>query len=142
MNDNRRKILEMLATGKITAEEADRLLVAMEKGPADPGAAIAPASGPARKPQFLRVLVEEEGRKGPVKVNVRVPMQLLRAGVRLASLIPPEARDRVNWQLRHEGVPFDLNQITPDNLEELVEHLDAFTLDINEHNTKVRLFCE
>jgi hypothetical protein len=142
MNENRRKILEMLATGKITADEADRLLAAMEKGPAESDGATAAASAPARKPQFLRVLVEDEGRKGPVKVNVRVPMQLLRAGVRLASLIPPEARDRVNWQLRREGVPFDLSQVTPDNLEELVEHLDAFTLDINEHNTKVRLFCE
>jgi hypothetical protein len=143
MNENRRKILEMLATGKITADEADGLLAAMEKGPADPGAASATASAPPRKPQFLRVLVEEEnGLKGPMKVNVRVPMQLLRAGVRLASLIPAEARDRVNMQLRCEGVPFDLNQITPDNLEELVEHLDNFTLDINEHNTKVRLFCE
>jgi hypothetical protein len=141
MNENRRKILEMLATGKVTADEADRLLAAMEKAPADSGADGAPPR-PARKAQFLRVLVEDEGHKGPVKVNVRVPMQLLRAGVRLASLIPPEARDRVNWQLRREGVPFDLNQITPDNLEELVEHLDAFTLDINEHNTKVRLFCE
>jgi hypothetical protein len=142
MNEDRRKILEMLATGKITADEADRLLGAMEKGPADSGADGAPASGPRRKPQFLRVLVEDEGRKGPVKVNVRVPMQLLRAGVRLASLIPPEARDRVNSQLRREGVPFDLSQVTPDNLEELVEHLDAFTIDIDEHNTKVRLFCE
>lgn len=141
MNEDRRKILEMLATGKITADEADRLLAAMEKGPSD-AAANGASSGPARKPQFLRVLVEDEGHKGPVKVNVRVPMQLLRAGVRLASLIPPEARDRVNCQLRREGVPFDLNQITPDNLEELVEHLDAFTLDIHEHNTTVRLFCE
>jgi hypothetical protein len=142
MNENRRKILEMLATGKISADEADRLLSAMEKGPADAGAANGPASRPKVKPQFLRVLVEDEGHKGPVKVNVRVPMQLLRAGVRLASLIPAEARDRVNSHLRREGVPFDLNQVTPDNLEELVEHLDAFTLDIDEHNTKVRLFCE
>ena len=40
--------------------------------------------------------------------------------------------------------PFGLlyEEVTPDNLEELVEHLDTFTLDINEHNTKVRLFCE
>jgi len=142
MNENRRKILEMLATGKITAEEADRLLAAMEKTPEGSASGNGTSSGPARKPQFLRVLVEDDGWKGPTKVNVRVPMQLLRAGVRLASLIPPEARDRVNAQLRREGVPFDLNQITPDNLEELVEHLDAFTLDIDEHNTKVRLFCE
>ena len=142
MNENRRKILEMLATGKITAEEADRLLAAMEKAPSDSAAPSATASGPARKPQFLRVLVEDEGWKGPVKVNVRVPMQLLRAGVRLASLIPAEARERVNMELRREGVPFDLNNVTPDNLEELVEHLDAFTLDFHERNTKVRLFCE
>ena len=142
MNENRRKILEMLATGKITADEADRLLAAMEKGPADSSAADAPAPGPRRKPQFLRVQVEDEGHKGPVRVNVRVPMQLLRAGVKLASLIPPEARERVNGHLRREGVPFDLNQVTADNLEELVEHLDTFTLDIDEHNTKVRLFCE
>jgi hypothetical protein len=142
MNENRRKILEMLATGKITAEEADRLLAALEKGPSDSAAASAPPSGAARKPQFLRVLVEDEGWKGPVKVNVRVPMQLLRAGVRLASLIPAEARERVNMELRREGVPIDLNNVTPDNLEELVEHLDTFTLDFHERNTKVRLFCE
>jgi len=142
MNENRRKILEMLATGKITADEADRLLAAMEKGPADSAAADAPSPGPRRKPQFLRVQVEDEGHKGPVRVNVRVPMQLLRAGVKLASLIPPEARDRVNTHLRREGVPFDINQVTADNLEELLEHLDTFTLDIDEHNTKVRLFCE
>jgi hypothetical protein len=142
MNENRRKILEMLATGKITADEADRLLAAMEKGPADSGPANSAPSGPKPKPQFLRVQVEDEGRKGPVKVNVRVPMQLLRAGVKLASLIPAEARDRVNCHLRREGVPFDLNHVTADNLEELVEHLDTFTLDIDEHNTKVRLFCE
>jgi hypothetical protein len=142
MNENRRKILEMLATGKITAEEADRLLAAMEKGGADADAASGPAWGPRNKPQFLRVQVEEEGHKGPMKVNVRVPMQLLRAGVKLAALIPPEARDRVNSHLRREGVPFDLNQVTPDNLEELVEHLGTFTLDYHEHSTKVRLFCE
>jgi hypothetical protein len=126
MNENRRKILEMLATGRITAEEADRLLAAMEKEGAGPEAA---AMG---KPKYLRLLVEDQGRKGPVKVNVRVPMQLLRAGVKLTSLIPPEARDRVNVHLRREGVPFDLNQVTADNLEELIEHLDDVTVNIDE----------
>ena len=134
MNENRRKILEMLATGKITAEEADRLLAAMEKPAAD--------SGPARKPQFLRVQVEDEGQEGPVRVNVRVPMKLLRAGVKLASLLPPEARERVNGHLRREGVPFDISQLTADNLEEVVDQLDTFTFDIDDHHKKVRLFCE
>ena len=30
MNENRRKILEMLSAGKLTADEADRLLAALE----------------------------------------------------------------------------------------------------------------
>ena len=32
MNENRRQILEMLAAGKITADEAERLLAALEPG--------------------------------------------------------------------------------------------------------------
>ena len=31
MNDNRRQVLEMLANGKITAEEAERLIAALER---------------------------------------------------------------------------------------------------------------
>src|ERR1051325_753629 len=98
MNEHRREILEMLATGKITAEEADRLIAAMDKDK-DKGLSVGAVSaaaeaGPRPQPKYLRVLVEaEEEKDGPVKVNVRVPMQLLRAGVRLASLIPAQARD-------------------------------------------------
>ena len=41
MNENRRQILEMLATGKITADEAERLLSAIEPGSAPaPGESI------------------------------------------------------------------------------------------------------
>lgn len=142
MNENRRKILEMLATGQITADEAERLLAALDKGPTDFSAADGPAKAANGKAKYLRVLVEDQGSKGPVKVNVRVPMQLLRAGVKLTSLIPAEARDRVNGALHKEGVPLDLNQITADNLDELVNHLDDLTVDINEQQTKVRFFCE
>jgi hypothetical protein len=77
-----------------------------------------------------------------VKVNVRVPMQLLRAGVKLASLIPPEARDRVNGALHQDGATFDLNQVTADNLDEMVSHLDNLTVDVDGQTTKVRFFCE
>ncbi len=34
MNENRRQILELLADGKITADQAERLLVALELNPA------------------------------------------------------------------------------------------------------------
>ena len=101
-----------------------------------------PSNRPAAK--YLRIAVDtdEDGEGGSTKVNVRVPMQLLRAGVRLASLIPPKARDEVNAAMREHGVPFDLHQLKPENLEELVEHLGDLQVDVDEKRTKVRIFCE
>jgi len=72
-----------------------------------------------------------------------VPFGMLRAGVKLAGLIPKQARERVNAAMQQEGVPFDLNQITPDNLEEVISHLDELTVDVDDKGkTKVRVFCE
>ena len=59
-----------------------------------------------------------------VSANERVPLQLLRAGVRLAALIPPQALAQANAELNKSGVPFDLTQLKPEQLEALVEHLD------------------
>ncbi len=149
MNENRKQILEMLAAGQITADEAERLISALEKEPA----AGAPSNGteahPKPKPKYLRVLVQaEEGKEGdaPTKVNVRVPLQLLRSGVRLANFIPAQARDRANDAMRENGVPFDLGQIKPDNLEDIIDQLNDLTVDVDhiekDSNVKVRIFCE
>lgn len=144
MTDDRRSILEMLATGRITAEEADRLLAALERGPsasADDKAGSYPANRP--RARYLRVLVDtDEDGDGMTKVNIRVPMQLLRAGVRLSSIIPAKARDEVNAAMREQGIPFDINQLRPENLEELVEQLGELTVDVDQERTKVRIFCE
>lgn len=146
MSEDRRTILEMLATGRITADEADRLLAALEGGGARRAAGPAESSYPANRPQlkYLRIAIDsdEEGEDGPTKVNIRVPMQLLRAGVKLASIIPPKARDEVNAAMRENGVPFDLNQLKPENLEELVDQLGDLQVDVDEKRTKVRIFCE
>jgi hypothetical protein len=141
MSEDRRKILEMLSQGQITPDEAERLMVALDFGPAGLGNGVEPKPKP--KPKYLRVAVESEDVKGdPVKVNIRVPIQLLRAGVKLASLIPPQARDRVNFELHKEGLPFDLSQINPTNLEELLDHIDDLTVDVDNKRKTVRLSCE
>jgi hypothetical protein len=145
MNENRRQILGMLATGKITADEAERLLAALDKEPPARAAAAAPADpGSKSQPKYLRVLVEAEDKKtdSPVKLNVRVPMQLLRAGVRLASLIPAQARAQVNDAMREKGMVIELNQIKPENLEEVIDQLNELTVDMDQGSNKVRVFCE
>ena len=138
MNDNRRQILDMLAQGKLTADEAERLIAALER---NTGGATAMTEND--KVKYLRVLVDtNDPHDGPTKVNVRVPMQLLRAGVRLTGVIPASARAEVNNALRKEGIAFDINNVTPQNLEELVEQLRELTVDVDNENTKVRVFCE
>jgi hypothetical protein len=157
MSENRRQILEMLAAGKINASEAERLLAALEpdltgtlrdasKANAQSGERLAGAKSHSK---YLRVLVEADesmtGMKGPTTVNIRVPMQLLRAGVRLASLIPKQAHDHLDEALNRHGVPLTLSQIKPENLEELIDHLDDLTVDVDGRDgntTKVKVYCE
>ena len=152
MNDNRRQILEMLAAGKITADEAERLLAALDSGPTPAAEFAGSTSNGATvktRAKYLRVLVEADegmtGLKGQTTVNVRVPMQLLRAGVRLASLIPAQAHDQFDEALSRKGVPITLSQIKPENLEELIDHLEDLTVDVDGkdgNTTKVKVFCE
>ena len=150
MNEHRRQVLQMLSDGKINADEAERLITAMEQ-PTSSSSSTDSGSTPTVKPRpkYLRVVVDSEddgGHEGPTKVNVRVPMQLLRAGVRLASLIPAQALNRANNAMHAKGVPIDLTQIKPENLEDLVEQLNDLTVDVDQKDqyakVKVRVFCE
>ena len=151
MNTDRRSVLQMLSDGKITADEAERLLSALDRTDAPPSdgfagfAKFANASPPPRSngaPKYLRVTVDADVHGDSTKVNIRVPIALLRAGVRLSSLIPSEARDQVNAELAKNGVPFDIGQLKPENLEELISHLDDFSVDVDSTDAKVRVYCE
>jgi SHOCT-like protein len=142
MNNDRLQVLQMLAAGQVSAEEADRLIAALDKEPSAPSAPAADVT--ARVPRYLRILVEEpsSGGDGSTNVNIRVPFQLLRAGVRLASLMPNGAKDQINEALRKNGIPIDVTQLKPEDLDELVVHLGDLTIDVDEKDTKVRIFAE
>jgi hypothetical protein len=141
MNEDRRQILQMLADGKINAEEAERLLAALERSAAyRPPETV--GSTPVNRAKYLRVLVDTLEGNGPTKVNIRVPMQLLRAGVRLSALIPAEARSEVNAAMAKQGIPFDLGQLKPENLEDLIDQLNDLTVDVDDDKTKVRIYAE
>jgi hypothetical protein len=141
MNENRKQILEMLAAGKITADEAERLIAAMEH---EPGAAAAGDGTAKPRAKYLHVTVDAESYPGkpPTKVNIRVPMQLLRSGVRLAGLIPLQARTHVEEAMRQKGIDIDLSQIRPENLEEIVDQLQDITVDVDDDKAKVRVYAE
>ena len=145
MTEERRQILEMLAEGKINADEADRLIGALGGGSST---ALATATAVQTKPlpKFIRVMVDaKEGKdEKPVHINVRVPIALLRAGVRLASMIPSVAQERVNQALREQGMDFDVSQIKPENINEVIDQLQDLSVDIDQKqdDVKVRIFTE
>ena len=140
MNEQRKDILDMLAEGKITADEAEQLLTALERD--QPPAPASADLRPRGKAKYLRVVVDTVDKGEPGRVNVRVPLQLLRAGVRLAALVPPQALGQANAELSRSGVPIDLTQLKPEQLETLVEHLDDVTVEVDQPDAKVRVFCE
>jgi hypothetical protein len=140
MNEHRKDVLDMLATGKITAEEAEQLIAALAPDP--PPQASSADGRPKVRVKYLRVVVDAVEAGEPTRVNVRVPLQLLRAGVQLAALIPPQALGAANAELNKSGLAFDLTQLKPEQLEALVEHLDDVTVEIDSPDAKVRIFCE
>ncbi len=136
MTQDRRTVLDMLAAGRITADEAERLLAALEIPPAEP----APKKARAK---YLHVVVDGDGRgDDPPRVNIRVPMQLLRAGVRLGSLMPSQAQERINLALHRHGI--DLGDVRPENLEDIVDQLSDISVDVADgtRHPKVRIFAE
>jgi hypothetical protein len=139
--EERRRILNLLAEGKLDAAAAENLLDALASKPANApnGTDLA-----LPDPKFLRVLVDgHTDEHGMGKVNVRVPFTLIRAGVRLAALLPNAVHEPINRALRANGVEIDISKIKPENLEDLVTHLRDLAVDVEGPNREtVRVFCE
>jgi len=139
MSEERKKILEMLAAGKITVEESEKLLAAIS-APEKETSTTEPAARPPFK--YLRVVVEPgPGSETQERVNIRVPYKLIRAGLKWASFIPKDAQDKVCETLQEKGINFDFNRIKPEDIEELVSQLNDLTVEV-EGKEKVRIFCE
>jgi hypothetical protein len=147
MSDNKKKILEMLAQGKISADDAYRLLSALEGGEGRREATGRTETAAKGKAKYLRVTVlpdPEKERSGNYdRVNIRVPMSLVRAGIKLTSLIPSEARDKVNLALHEKGIDFDARNMKPEDIEELIGALGDLEVDVEtKTGEKVKVFVE
>ncbi len=83
--EERLKILNMIAEGKISAEEGAQLLKALQGSGPRKGAA-AEAVGEAR---YLRVRITSTD-SGRVKANINLPMSLINVGMRMGARFAPE----------------------------------------------------
>ncbi len=146
MSEDRKRILDMLAEGKITAAEADLLLDSLEST-SEATAAPTPSpsadwpTGPAPEgtvPKFMYVKVYG----GKDTVDVKVPLALLRAGLKLTSLIPPQAMDQINESMELKGMSIDFNNLKPEDIEDIIESLREMEVNVvSGDGDNVRVFC-
>ena len=147
MSENRKKILEMLAENKISADEAYRLLAALDANREETESLPETKPSARTPPKYLRVTVmpgkDHRDPSHADRINVRVPLSLIRAGIKLAALIPPQAHDKVNGALKDKGFDFDLRNLKKEDLEELVEALSDMHVDVESgRGEKIRIFVE
>lgn len=134
MGEETRKVLEMLSNGRINVQEAEQLLQAV----AAPG-----SNGDERKtePRYFRILVNKparEGRKAEA-VNIRVPMTVVRGGLRLGSLFPGMLAKK-KLQLPNGG-ELDLSNVTYADLEAMIKDIGELTVDVD-GDAQVKIRCE
>ncbi len=135
-----RKVLDMVAEGKITSADAEKLLEKLGASPDASGDAPSEETGkPAPTPakRYLRIVVDEPGKKS---VNIRMPLAFARAGLSIAGMLPKNVAEK----MKERGL--DLEQLrfhTGFGKDENVEVLKQLDLDIDKGDgKKVRIFCE
>jgi SHOCT-like protein len=138
MSEERRKVLEMLAAGKITAEEAERLLDKLANSASSQSSTsdVPPASGSSgqAKPKYLRIVVDSPGRD---QVNMRLPLAFVGSGSKLLAVMP----HRVSERLAEFGI--DASLISAVNCDEFGQALRDVNIDVERGNgKKVRIYCE
>lgn len=148
MTSERKQILEMLAAGKVSVEEAERLLQLTARGPGATSVDDTAAGFSMRvsDPKFIRIMVEPVENVGSKKdqhhVNIRIPLKVVRAGVNLASLLPGETGQMVQGSLLEKGYMTDISKLDGSALDELIEALQELSIDATVDNHTVKVFVE
>ena len=93
MSEERARILQMVSENKIDAQEAARLLSALSN--ASPGAESQVETSQAGKAKWFRVRVTDL-ETGRTKVNVNLPLSLVKVGLRVGARFSPEVED-LDW---------------------------------------------
>ena len=146
MSEKKRQVLEMLAEGKINTDEAERLLSALGNESDTAEVRPQPESGNGSKPKFLHVKVNSkpssQHQHQHENVDIKVPLILLKAGMKLHSIIPEGTKDKINEHLTEKGIHLDINKIDGEHIDSIIQALTESSIDIDADGETVKIFCE
>jgi hypothetical protein len=130
-----RQVLEMLSQGKVSVQEAEQLLQAVAGG--------ANAEQKPVEPKYFRILVTKPAtdRRKAENVNIRVPISVVRGGLRLSALFPGILGKKT---IRlHNGTELDLSNVTYADLEAMIKDIGELSVDVDDDEGKrVTIRCE
>ncbi len=127
--EEKKRIINMVAEGKISAEEAAKLLQALNPKPS--------GSKMGRK---LHIVITQEGSAKP-KMNLSIPVKLAQIGMKF---IPKNA----SFDAHFEGSNFDFSSINWKEIMDMVssgEVGDLFNMEVEEDDkppTTIRIYVE
>lgn len=109
MNEETKKVLEMVKEGKITVEEGEKLIAAMNESDK-------PRQSKSKYSMLrIRVDVKDPGKDDEAKVTLNVPLTLAKKAAGLLALVPKDTKKDLN----DKGI--DLDSIDIKELIELFE---------------------
>lgn len=129
-SDEKLKILQMVQSGKITSEDAIKLLDAIGEDETEVKAepmTITASAGPKNKKRYLRVRINaNDTENGKAKVNVNIPLQLAKKVTGIMKFIPNNVKD----DLQKDGIDLDGMDIA--GMIEMIENgeMDENLVDI------------
>jgi len=129
LTEERMQILRLLEQGTITADDAAKLLAALEAGEKKnrAGDAAQKSAGGGGTARWLRVRVTDQG-SGKRKVNINLPMGLVNVAMKMGAKFAPEI----------EGL----------DMEEIIEAIQSgaqgkvIDIEDDEDNERVEIFVE
>lgn len=143
MSAETKKVLEMLAAGKISQEDAERLLDKLS-GPGSasaeqPNAPANAGAGPTKTSEaprlrFIRIQIDRPGKDD---INMRVPLSNLRGGTHWMAFLPIRLADKLN------EYGLDFGSLDRMNEQEFRKAMEQMNIDIQARSGKrVRIYAE
>jgi hypothetical protein len=151
-SDDTRRILDMLSQGKITVDEADRLIKAMSADRPAETAATDTATDDRQRIRWFRINIHKPAKDPthrPKDVNIRVPIAVVKGGMRLGAIIATFAGENAAQRMKERGLDLDLSTINGDlsrmngaEFDTFLKSLDDTNIEIDDGKSQVRITCE